>query len=100
MEDKIYTHLKVVVTFHDVLNVLHVIIRTGTSIMELKMAQELVIIDQDPLFMMLLYMLKSHDTLYHSIILQTLEGYVKWLPGITVTTGHILGPPTGRHRGG
>ena len=36
----------------------------GTDIMEIKMTQELLIIDQDQLFLLFLDLLKSYNTLY------------------------------------
>ena len=45
------------------------------AIMDLNTAQEFVIIDQDPLLMVLIDIREAYDTLYRIIILQTLEGY-------------------------
>ena len=64
-----------VVTFHGILNVLCTIIGSGTAIMELNMVQELVSIDQDPLFLVFLELWKSYDTLADGRLLQTLDGY-------------------------
>ena len=46
----------------------------GTAIMELKLAQELSIIDQDPLFLVFLDLSKAYDTVDQERLLMTLEG--------------------------
>ena len=69
------TRIKTVVTFHDVLNVLRAKRGMGTAIMELNMAQDLVIIYHNPLLMALLGLQKAYDNLDRGRILQTLEGY-------------------------
>ena len=43
--------------------------------MDLKMAQERASINQDPLFLVLLGLMKSYNMLDYSRLLQTLEGY-------------------------
>ena len=47
----------------------------GPAILELKLAQELDSINQDPLFLVLLYLYKVYDTLERGCLLTTLEGY-------------------------
>ena len=44
-------------------------------IMELKMAQEIIILGQDPLLLVFLDLQKSYKTLDRGIFIQTLEGY-------------------------
>ena len=47
----------------------------GAAIMELKLAQELISIDQDPLFLVFLYLRKAYDTVDRECLLITLESY-------------------------
>ena len=47
----------------------------GEAILELKLAQELARIDEDPLLLMFLYLRKAYETLDQGSILMTLEGY-------------------------
>ena len=75
VETIIDTRIKAVVIFHDVLHGLFSNRVTGMAIMDLNTAQEFVIIDQDPLLMVLIDIREAYDTLYRIIILQTLEGY-------------------------
>ena len=57
------------------------------SIMELKLAQELASIDQDPLFLIFLDLRKDYGTMDRDRILITLEGYGvgPWMCGILET---------------
>ena len=48
---------------------------TGTSITELKIAQDLSSIDQDPLFLVFLDLQKAYDRVDWERLLITLEGY-------------------------
>ena len=48
---------------------------TGTAIMELKLAQDLASIDQDPLFLVFLDILKAYDTVDQDRLIITLKGY-------------------------
>ena len=48
---------------------------TGAAIMELKIAQELANIYQDPLFLVFLDLRKAYDTVEQDHLLITLEGY-------------------------
>ena len=75
MEAIIDIRIKKVVTSHDVIHVFHVGIVTGTAIMELKLVQELVSVDQDPLVLVLLDLRKLYDNLVRGQLLKTLEGY-------------------------
>ena len=75
VESIIKTNIKTVVTFHDVLHGFRIRRGTGTAIMENNMAQDLSSIDQDPLFLVFLYLRKAYDNLYYGRILHTLEGY-------------------------
>ena len=64
-----------VVIFQDVLHGFCAIRGTGTAIMDIKMAQELASIDQEPLFLVFLDLRKAYDTLDCVRILQTLDRY-------------------------
>ena len=75
MDSIIDTQIKAVVTLHDVLNGFHDNKITGTTIMDIKMAQELASIEQDPLLLVILDLKKTYDTLDCGRILHTLEGY-------------------------
>ena len=75
MDSIIDTQIKAVVTLHDVLNGFHDNKITGTTIMDIKMAQELASIDQDPLLLVFLDLRKAYDTLDCGRILLTFEGY-------------------------
>ena len=48
---------------------------TGTAIIELKLSYELSSVDQDSLFLLLLYLRKSYDNLDRGVLLQIIEGY-------------------------
>ena len=63
MEDTIDTHIKVAVMFHDVLHGFSAGRGMWTASMGLKLAQELASADQDPLFLVLLYLRKAYDKL-------------------------------------
>ena len=69
------THINTVVTFHDVLHGFCTSRVVGTAIMEINTRKELVIIDQDLLFLVLLDLWKSYEALDHGRILHTIEGY-------------------------
>ena len=75
VEAIIKTNIKTVVTFQNVLHGFRIRRGTGTAIMENNMAQDLSSIDQDPLFLVFLYLRKAYDNLYYGRILHTLEGY-------------------------
>ena len=67
--------IKTVVTSHNFLHGFRAKRGTGTAMMEINMAQDLVSIDQDPLFLVLLDLCKSYDTINHVRILHNFEGY-------------------------
>ena len=48
---------------------------TGTAIIEIKLAWELAGVDQDPLLLVLLDLIKVYDNLDYVRLLNTLEGY-------------------------
>ena len=75
VEALIDTRIKTVVQFHDVLHGFCAGRGTGTTITELKISQELVSVDQDLLFLALLYLSKAYDNLDQGKLLQTLAGY-------------------------
>ena len=57
----IYTRIKTVVQFHDVLHEFRAGRGTGTAIMDTKLAQELAIVYQEPLFLVLLDLRKAYN---------------------------------------
>ena len=69
------TWTKSVVQFHHVIHGFFTWRGVGNTIIELKLAQELAILDQDPLFLVLLYLSKVYDNIYQGGLLQTLEFY-------------------------
>ena len=72
---------------HDVLHGFRAERGTRTAIMELKLAQELVSIDQDPLLLVFLDLMKAYDTMDRDLLLVTLEGYGSgsWMCGLLET---------------
>ena len=71
----IKNRLKVCIAFHDVLHGLHTGRGMGTAILELKLAQEMEITGQYPLFLVFLDIHKEYATLEWGHLLMTLEGY-------------------------
>ena len=67
--------IKSVVQSHDVLQKFCVGRGTGTTIAELKLAQELASVDQDPLLLITLNLSKAYNNLDQGRLLQTIEGY-------------------------
>ena len=63
VETFIDTWVNTDIQFHDVLHGFRTRRVTGTSTMELKMAQELASIDQDPFLLVFLYISRANDTL-------------------------------------
>ena len=74
-EDSINNNLKACITFHDVLHILCAVRGTGTAILDIKLSQELTIINQEPLLLVFLDLRKAYETLDQGSILMTLEGY-------------------------
>ena len=60
------SRIKTAVPFKDALHVFLASRGTGTAIVELNMGQENYSIDQNPLFLVLLELRQSYDTLDHS----------------------------------
>ena len=58
---------------HNVLHGLHTGRGTGISILELKLAKELSIMEQDPLLLVFLNLLKAYNIVDHGRLLTTLE---------------------------
>ena len=56
VEAIIYTHLREIISFHDVLCGFHAGRGTGTAILDIKLAQEIASIDQDPLLLVFMYL--------------------------------------------
>ena len=75
VQSVIGTRIKTVVQFHNILHRFFTASDKGTSIMELKLAQELESVDQDPLFLVFLDLSKVYKKLYQGRLLPTLAGY-------------------------
>ena len=75
VEGLIETRLKASIQFHDVLHGLRDGRATEMALMELKPTQELVSVDHDPLFLVLLDLRKAYDTVDRDLLIHTLEGY-------------------------
>ena len=69
VEAVIDTQIRTVVQFHNVLHGFCACRERGAAIMELKLAQELVSVDQYPLFLVFLYLSKAHENLDRGCIL-------------------------------
>ena len=69
------TRIKTVVQFHYVLHGFHTGRGKWSSIMKLKLAQELATVYQDPLFLLLLDLRKAYNNLHRGRQLQKLAGY-------------------------
>ena len=74
-EAAIDTLIKSVVQFHDALHGFCTERGTRTIIMELRLAQELESVDQDPLFLVFLDLRKAYEKIYRGRLTNTLEGY-------------------------
>ena len=72
---------------HEVLHRFNAGRGTGTAIMELKLSQELVSIDQCPFFLVFLDLRKAYDTVDQYRLLTTLDGYGSgpWMCGLLET---------------
>ena len=75
MEAIIYICLRESVSLYDVLRGFLSGRRAGTAILELNLAQELDIFDQDPLLLVFLDLQKAYNTVYQGRLMTTLEGY-------------------------
>ena len=75
VEAVINTQIKSVVQFHNVLHGFCAVRGVEINIMELKLAQELTSMDQDPLFLAFLDLGKAYDKPDRGRLLQTQEGY-------------------------
>ena len=96
MEAIIDTHINKAITFHDILHRLSVGRGTRIAIMELKLTQDLPSVDQDPLLLVFLDLIKVYDKLDHGQLLETLDVYREGGAG---NYGGVLGvvgggPPT------
>ena len=69
------TCIKKFVMFHEVLHVFCVGRVIGTAIMELNLTQELASVEQNPLLLVFLDLIKAYDNLDCGRLLKTLEGY-------------------------
>ena len=75
VEEGIYTRIKTVVKFHDVLHGFCTCRGRGAATMELKIAQELVSVDQYPLLLVFLDLRKACNNLERGRLLKKLVGY-------------------------
>ena len=75
VEAVIYIRIYSVVPFHGILHVFFAGKGASNAIMELKISQELVNVDQDPLFLVFLDLRKVYKNLDQGKLLQTLAGY-------------------------
>ena len=73
MEYIIDTCLRASIQFNDVLHGFRSGRGTGAANMELKLSQELAIVDQDPLFLVFLNLRKAYNTVDRSRLIMTLE---------------------------
>ena len=63
MEANINTCIQKAMTFHDVLHGFFAGRLTGTAIMEIKLVQELESVDQEPLFLVFMSLIKTYHNL-------------------------------------
>ena len=75
MEAIIDTHLRASVCLHNVLHGFHTLRGTETVILDLKLAQKLTCIDQDPILLVFLDLCKVHNMVDHGPLLIALEVY-------------------------
>ena len=75
MEVIIDTHLSEIVCLHNVLYWFRAGRGTGVMILEMNMEQELARLEQDPLFLVFVYLKNSYDTVDCGRLMMTLEGY-------------------------
>ena len=72
VEAIIDTHLRASISFHDVFRGFHTGRGMGTVILELKLAQELSRVNQDPLFLVFMDLRKAYYNMDRGRILKTL----------------------------
>ena len=75
VEAVIDTQIKSVFQYHGILHGFCTRRGTRTTIIELKLAQELESVDQDPPFLLFLDLRKACDNIYRGRLLKNLEGY-------------------------
>ena len=87
VEAVIDTRIEAVVDFHDVFRGFWLGRGTGTAILDVKFAHELVSVERAPLFIVFLGLRKAYDTLDRRCLLHNLLGYGVGL----LETGFITG---------
>ena len=75
VETLVDTHLCASLQLHDVLHRFKDRRGTGTAIIELNLAQDLISVYRDPLFLVFLDLSKAYDTIGRDRLIQTLKGY-------------------------
>ena len=85
VETVIYTQVKSVVQFHDMLHGFRHRQGIGTAIIESKLVQQLAVMDQELLYSIFIDLTKAYDTVDRERALRILEGY-----GIGPKTLHLL----------
>ena len=96
METIIDTRTKKAVTFHDILRGFFAGRGMGTVILEIKFAQDLASVDQEPLLLVLLDLRKVYDNLERGRLLKTLEIYGAGSKNVG-HSGRVLGAAGGGH---
>ena len=75
VEAIIDTRLREIISFHDIIHGFHVERGMGTAILELRLAQEMASVDQDPVLLVYLDLRKAYETVYRGSVLTTPKGY-------------------------
>ena len=75
LEVIIYTRLRESFCLHDALHEFRAVMGTRAVVLDLKLAQDLDRVNQDPFFLVFLDLLKAYYTVYRGRLLTTLEGY-------------------------
>ena len=75
VEAVIYTRIKTVVQFHDVLHGFRAGRGAGTTITELKLAQYLASVNQDPIFLVFFDLRMAYNNLERGRIIKFMAGY-------------------------
>ena len=75
VEAIIYTLLRASISFYDILHGFPAGRAMGTTILELKLSQELASVNQGPLFLVFMDFPKAYDTMDRGRLLTNLEGY-------------------------